>query len=103
MNNRQSETTIEDVVERIISKGLMIWRAIAGVSIALFISIGFIFSMKGDIRATRDKAEKHDADILEIKSNDKDFFTKSEANQVKILEAINQLRIEMKDKADRKK
>ena len=62
----------------------------------------FLFAVNAKTNTNSTTIEAHEKHFEKIEQADKEYFSKSEARQKEILDAINEVRLSLKDKADRK-
>ena len=72
-----------------------IWQLIFGLGSTVVVVTAFLLSMQGDVNAAKKDIERHDKQIERMTDDIQD-------GQRKILDAINELKLQLKDKQDKK-
>ena len=99
---RQSIEGVETDTNKLKSAAT-VWQLIFGLVSSILLCAAFIFGIKAEGQFNANENIRQDRDIQEIRSSDKEFFKQSQENQMRILDAINELKVKLVDKADRKK
>jgi low affinity Fe/Cu permease len=84
-----------------LSQAATLWQLIYGIGTTVIAVTGFLLLMRSDVNANQKDIQKHDKRFDAIDSKMDRFSEKSEENQREILDAINEVKLQMKDKLDR--
>ena len=79
-----------------------IWQLLFGIGSVLVTVTVFMLSLRADVNANKKDISRQDETIKAVIISRQRDADKSELNQMKILEAINEIRLQLKDKTDRK-
>ena len=79
-----------------------LWQLIFGIGSTLVTVVAFILFMKADVRAAIKDNERQDKMLEMLEQKMTKQSDKSDLNQKEILEKLNKIELQIKDKQDRK-
>lgn len=79
-----------------------VWQLVVSISTTVIAILIYILSIRYDVNANSKKIETNVQEIKEVKSDFKQFTDKEDVRLQQILDAINDLKLSLKDKADRR-
>ena len=91
----------DDQTSKVLKTALTIWRLLFALGSAVVLITGFVFGMRADINSMNRDNVRQDQAMEDIRNKDERYFSRVEATQQKILDAINDLKLQLKDKQDR--
>ena len=79
-----------------------LWQLIFSVVSVIVVVLAFAFSLRADVNSALRETTRNATDIIEVKDELHKNEEKVDAIQRQILDAINDLKLSLKDKADRR-
>ena len=79
-----------------------VWQLVVSISTTVIAILIYILSIRYDVNANSKKIETNVQEIKEVKSDFKQHTDKEDVRLRQILDAINDLKLSLKDKADRR-
>jgi|JRYE01.1.fsa_nt_gb hypothetical protein len=79
-----------------------LWQLIFSVVSVIVVVLAFAFSLRADVNSALRETTRNATDIIEVKDELHKHEEKVDVIQRQILDAINDLKLSLKDKADRR-
>lgn len=79
-----------------------LWQLIFSVVSVIVVVLAFAFSLRADVNSALRETTRNATDIIEVKDELHKYEEKVDVIQRQILDAINDLKLSLKDKADRR-
>ena len=79
-----------------------LWQLIFSVVSVIVVVLAFAFSLREDVNSALRETTRNATDIIEVKNEVHKHEEKVDVIQRQILDAINDLKLSLKDKADRR-
>jgi len=79
-----------------------LWQLIFSVVSVIVVVLAFAFSLRADVNSSLRETTRNATDIIEVKDELHKHEEKVDVIQRQILDAINDLKLSLKDKADRR-
>lgn len=79
-----------------------LWQLIFSVVSVIVVVLAFAFSLRADVNSALRETTRNASDIIEVKDELHKHEEKVDVIQRQILDAINDLKLSLKDKADRR-
>jgi len=79
-----------------------LWQLIFSVVSVIVVVLAFAFSLRADVNSALRETTRNASDIIEVKAELHKHEEKVDVIQRQILDAINDLKLSLKDKADRR-
>ena len=79
-----------------------LWQLIFSVVSVIVVVLAFAFSLRADVNSALRETARNATDIIEVKDEVHKHEEKVDVIQRQILDAINDLKLSLKDKADRR-
>ena len=79
-----------------------LWQLIFSVVSVIVVVLAFAFSLRADVNSALRETTRNATDIIEVKDEVHKHEEKVDVIQRQILDAINDLKLSLKDKADRR-
>lgn len=79
-----------------------LWQLIFSVVSVIVVVLAFAFSLRADVNSALKETSRNADDIIEVKDELHKHEEKVDVIQRQILDAINDLKLSLKDKADRR-
>ena len=79
-----------------------LWQLIFSVVSVIVVVLAFAFSLRADVNSALRETTRNATDIIEVKAELYKHEEKVDVIQRQILDAINDLKLSLKDKADRR-
>ena len=82
--------------------GATLWQLIFSVVSVIVVVLAFAFSLRADVNSALRETTRNATDIIEVKDEVHKHEEEVDVIQRQILDAINDLKLSLKDKADRR-